>query len=226
VLVIEPPVENRGLEIPLTHDIGYLVKLCSDVATPPEDGDTTPRTHPSIVRPLWLSLMPRSLGASRFFQPTDVQRYMRSSGLEPPPRLHRTRLDPIRPCHIRPPASRSSVLYGFADASDTSDEMTCVRDVSRASCPLRTHLKPPCVRLYGGIEPEGTGRQKLSRERPIVLGDTQRTSSQPGWLAVIRLMFTVAGRALPGRPFEQVRKQFPLLDRIIEGVVGMGRGRL
>jgi hypothetical protein len=41
-------------------------------------------------------------------------------------------LNLIRLCHIRPPASRSSVPCGFADASDTSDEMTCVRDVSRA----------------------------------------------------------------------------------------------
>ncbi len=40
-------------------------------------------------------------------------------------------LNLIRPCHIRPPAARSSVLYGFPDTSDTSDKMTCVRDVSR-----------------------------------------------------------------------------------------------
>lgn len=33
--------------------------------------------------------------------------------------------------HMRPPASRSSVLCGFADAWDASDKMTCVRDVSR-----------------------------------------------------------------------------------------------
>jgi hypothetical protein len=60
------------------------------------------------------------------------------------------------------------------------------------------------------------------RARGLVLGDTQRTRSQPGWLAVTRSMLTATGRALPGRPFEQVREQFSLLDRIIEGVVGVG----
>jgi HEPN domain-containing protein len=34
---IKSVLVSRGLEIPLTHDIGYLVKLCSDVATLPEN---------------------------------------------------------------------------------------------------------------------------------------------------------------------------------------------
>ena len=51
-----------------------------------------------------------------------------------------TRLTPdkalnlIRRCHIRPPASRSSVVCGFADTSDASDEMTCAKDVPRPRC--------------------------------------------------------------------------------------------
>jgi len=43
-------------------------------------------------------------------------------------------LNLIRPCHMRPSASRSSVLCGSADASDVSDEMTCAKDVPRPSC--------------------------------------------------------------------------------------------
>jgi site-specific DNA recombinase len=43
-------------------------------------------------------------------------------------------LNLIRPCNMGPPASRSSVLCGIADASDTSDEMTCAKDVPRPRC--------------------------------------------------------------------------------------------
>jgi HEPN domain-containing protein len=34
---IKSVLVSRGLEIPLSHDIGYLVQLCSEVATLPED---------------------------------------------------------------------------------------------------------------------------------------------------------------------------------------------
>jgi hypothetical protein len=44
--------------------------------------------------------------------------------------LHKA-LNLVHRRHMRPSASRSSVLCGFADASDASDEMTCARDVPR-----------------------------------------------------------------------------------------------
>lgn len=34
---IKAVLVSREIEIPLTHDIGYLVRPCADVATPPED---------------------------------------------------------------------------------------------------------------------------------------------------------------------------------------------
>jgi hypothetical protein len=38
----------------------------------------------------------------------------------------------VRPRHMCPPASRSSYSSGFADASDASDELTFVKDLSRS----------------------------------------------------------------------------------------------
>jgi hypothetical protein len=54
---------------------------------------------------------------------------------------------------IRPPASRSSVLCGIADASDASDEMTWARDgsrimvSSRPACPIILHPPGGAVRV-------------------------------------------------------------------------------
>jgi hypothetical protein len=45
-------------------------------------------------------------------------------------------LNLIGPCHIRPPASRSSDTSGFADTSDASDELTFVKHLSRGKATM------------------------------------------------------------------------------------------
>jgi HEPN domain-containing protein len=75
---IKAVLVSRELEIPLTHDIGYLVRLCADVATPPEDvagarwltpwratGVRTPRIRLSIALLPCRLHSQLSLGASR-----------------------------------------------------------------------------------------------------------------------------------------------------------------
>ncbi len=46
-------------------------------------------------------------------------------------------LNLVRPRHIRPPASRSSILCELLDTSDASDELTFVKDLSRAHLDVR-----------------------------------------------------------------------------------------
>jgi hypothetical protein len=53
-------------------------------------------------------------------------------GLEPPPGFPDTDLNRTEGVQMRPPASRSSVLSGFPDASDTSDDMTVATVLPRS----------------------------------------------------------------------------------------------
>lgn len=71
---------------------------------------------------------------------------MRPSGLEPTIMFtHDKVLNLIHGRKIRPPPFRSSVLCGFRDAWDASDELTWVRDgsrmmvSSRPACPIILH---------------------------------------------------------------------------------------
>jgi len=54
--------------------------------------------------------------------------------------------------HIRPPAFRSSVLAGIADASDTLDELTFAKDLSRA--PLSRTPRRRDIEGLGGDGPD------------------------------------------------------------------------
>ena len=56
---------------------------------------------------------------------------MRMRGLEPPPGFPDTDLNRAVGVQMRPPAFGSSVSLGFADASDTSDDVTVVKLLSR-----------------------------------------------------------------------------------------------
>jgi site-specific DNA recombinase len=53
-----------------------------------------------------------------------TEHLVRPSGLEPPPRIQDKALNLIHGRKIRPPASRSSILCGFPDASDASDDLS------------------------------------------------------------------------------------------------------
>jgi hypothetical protein len=66
--------------------------------------------------------------------------------------LHKA-LNLVHGCKIRPPASRSSVLCGIADASGASDKLTWARDgsrrmaLSRQDCPIISHPLGGAVRV-------------------------------------------------------------------------------
>jgi hypothetical protein len=74
--------------------------------------------------------------------------------------VHKT-LNLIRPRHIRPPASRLSVVSGFPDVADTSDKMTCAKDVPRRT---RAEYEPPEVAL--SIPAQGCGPADCSAPCP------------------------------------------------------------
>jgi hypothetical protein len=93
-------------------------------------------------------------------------------------------LNLIRPCHVRTPASRSSVLCGFADASDASDKMTCVRDVSRDRLRTRDELPRRRTRRMAGARSlvARAGSSRLARAfRP---SSTRRATDSGGHPAV------------------------------------------
>ena len=70
----------------------------------------------------------RSRGRRPNRRGSNIAQMMRMRGLEPPPSYLDTDLNREQPGHMRPWASGSSVLCGFADASD---DMTVAKLLSR-----------------------------------------------------------------------------------------------
>jgi hypothetical protein len=90
---------------------------------------------------------------------SNVDQMVRMRGLEPPRSYLHTDLNRAQRRHIRPPASRSSIPSGSADASDASDDMTVVKLLSRGEhCP-RVRLarrRLPCSPGDAAAEPFGS----------------------------------------------------------------------
>ncbi len=82
---------------------------------------------------------------------------------------------------MRPPASRSSVLCGYADTSDASDEMTCVRDVSRRRGGRAWTGKPSSESQVSGLRAMASAdnlnsAHTSSAERPLCSANRFRNS--------------------------------------------------
>jgi site-specific DNA recombinase len=88
---------------------------------------------------------------------------VRMRGLEPPRSCLHTDLNRAQGRHMRPPASKSSIPSGFADASDASDDMTVVKLLSRGGVPRRATSAP--------LRPGARGERAVSAAGlPSVLG--------------------------------------------------------
>lgn len=90
----------------------------------------------------------------------------------------------IRPCHIRPPASRSSVLCGFADTSDASNAVTCVRDVTVAVAPSKCPTAGGSARRFAHAKGGAHSRAPPPRQ-----GSSERCACRTGASKIAQLRY-------------------------------------
>jgi hypothetical protein len=129
---------------------------------------------------------------------------VRMRGLEPPPGCPDTDLNRAQRRHMRPPASRSSISSGFADASDASDDMTVVKLLSRGGgglarlartapsgppgtvaplmmdSPLRVRVTIRCVRDDLGLPLPPVEVSIVSLEHPLI-AEARRLAPSAPW---------------------------------------------
>jgi hypothetical protein len=115
---------------------------------------------------------------------------MRPSGLEPTTMFtHNKALNLVHGCKIRPPVFRSSVLCGFRDAWDVSDELTWARDGSRIDAFL-DHFAPVfnpdnvepssierALSAQASLHNQSVGETRLRAARTHMRGPARRLAS-------------------------------------------------